>query len=141
MIVAAALILVDEGRLSPDDRVQRHLPDFRLGDPRMASELTLRDLLTHRSGLPGTDFLVFNQGMSLDLQLPYLERVLPAAPPRSAFIYQNTGYQLGRGCSSGWHASPGPYCSRRAFGVPWAWTAPCEAGSDPRCLAPGLAPR
>ena len=32
--------------------------------------------------------------MSLDLQLPYLERVRPAAPPRSAFIYQNTGYQL-----------------------------------------------
>ena len=94
MIAAAALILVDEGRLSLDDPVQRHLPDFRLGDPRMASELTLRDLLTHRSGLPSTDFLVFNQGMSLDLQLPYLERVRPAAPPRSAFIYQNTGYQL-----------------------------------------------
>lgn len=94
MIAAAALTLVDEGLLALDDPIQRYLPEFRLVDARMAAELTLRDLLTHRSGLPSTDFLVFNQGMSLDLQLPYLAALALEAPPRSRFIYQNTGYQL-----------------------------------------------
>ena len=48
---AALAMLVDEGRLAWDDRVIDHLPWFRLSDPYVTRELTIRDLLTHRSGL------------------------------------------------------------------------------------------
>jgi CubicO group peptidase (beta-lactamase class C family) len=48
---AALAILVDEGRLSWDDRVRDHLPWFQLYDPYVSAELRVRDLLSHRSGL------------------------------------------------------------------------------------------
>ena len=48
---AALAILVDEGKLHWDDKVIDHLPQFRLYDPYVTREFTIRDLLTHRSGL------------------------------------------------------------------------------------------
>ena len=44
-------ILVDEGKLSWDDRVVCRLPAFQMYDPYVTHEMTIRDLLTHRSGL------------------------------------------------------------------------------------------
>jgi CubicO group peptidase (beta-lactamase class C family) len=44
-------ILVDEGKLSWDDRVADRLPGFQMYDPYVTHEMTVRDLLTHRSGL------------------------------------------------------------------------------------------
>lgn len=47
----AAMMLVDDGRLSLDDRVVEHLPTWAAGDSRKA-DVTIRQLLTHRAGLP-----------------------------------------------------------------------------------------
>lgn len=44
-------MLVAEGKLSWDDRVVDHLPDFELWDPYVTRELRVRDLLSHRVGL------------------------------------------------------------------------------------------
>ena len=44
--------LVGEGFIDWDDRVIDHDPGFRLSDPFVTREVTLRDLLCHRSGLP-----------------------------------------------------------------------------------------
>ena len=46
---AAAMVLVDQGRLRLDDRVGRYLPEFRRGPKSL---VTIRQLLTHTSGLP-----------------------------------------------------------------------------------------
>ncbi len=48
---AALAILVDDGVLEWDDKVIDFLPDFRLMDPWVTREFTIRDLLTHRSGM------------------------------------------------------------------------------------------
>lgn len=50
---AAALgsILVDEKKISWDDKVTQYLPDFKLYDAFATREITIRDLLCHRSGL------------------------------------------------------------------------------------------
>ncbi|MEJ2541741.1 MAG: serine hydrolase [Gemmatimonadota bacterium] len=48
---SAVMILVDEGRLSLDDRVVDHLPWWSVGDPRK-ERVTVRQLLTHQAGLP-----------------------------------------------------------------------------------------
>src|SRR5437763_9178315 len=49
--VAALAILVDEGKLRWTDPVTKYLPTFQLSDPYVTRELTVRDLLCHRSGL------------------------------------------------------------------------------------------
>ena len=49
--VAALAILVDQGKIKWDDKVIDHMPDFRMYDPWVTREMTIRDLLVHRSGL------------------------------------------------------------------------------------------
>ncbi|MFN0729016.1 serine hydrolase [Polaribacter gochangensis] len=44
-------ILVDEGKINWDDKVTSHLPYFELYAPYVTNNFTIRDLLTHRSGL------------------------------------------------------------------------------------------
>ena len=48
---AALALLVDEGKLRWDDKVTDYIPEFRMYDPYVSAEFTVRDLLTHRSGL------------------------------------------------------------------------------------------
>ncbi len=48
---AAIGILVDEGKLKLDDNVTDYIPEFKMYDPYVTAEFTIRDLLTHRSGL------------------------------------------------------------------------------------------
>jgi CubicO group peptidase (beta-lactamase class C family) len=48
---AALAILMDEGKLKWSDRVIDHLPWFQMSDPYVTREMTVRDLLVHRSGL------------------------------------------------------------------------------------------
>ncbi len=48
---AALATLVDRGKLKWDDKVIDHMPSFRMNDPWVTAEITVRDLLVHRSGL------------------------------------------------------------------------------------------
>ena len=48
---AALATLVDDGKLSWDDPVYQRLPGFVMYDPYVSHEMTIRDLLTHRSGM------------------------------------------------------------------------------------------
>src|SRR6185503_18753765 len=48
---AALAMLVDEGKITWDDPVIKYIPAFQLYDPYVTREMTIRDLLTHRSGL------------------------------------------------------------------------------------------
>ena len=95
MTSAALGMLVDEGKLRWDDRVIDHLPDFRLYDPYATRELTVRDLLTHRSGLPGTDLLWVRADLSLAEMMRRLRFVPPSSSFRSQWAYQNVVYAIG----------------------------------------------
>ncbi|WP_312738686.1 serine hydrolase [Stenotrophomonas sp.] len=44
-------LLAEDGKLKMDDKVIDHLPSFRMSDPFVTGQMTLRDLLSHRSGL------------------------------------------------------------------------------------------
>jgi len=54
-------------KMSLDDKVQRWLPDFKLYDPWVAKEATVRDLLCHRLGFETFqgDFMYFDSDLSL----------------------------------------------------------------------------
>ena len=94
MTTAALAMLVDEGKLRWDDRVIDYLPDFRLYDAYATRELTIRDLLTHRSGLPGTDLLWIRDDLTNAEMLQRLRYVQPATSFRSQWAYQNVVYSI-----------------------------------------------
>ena len=92
----AALLaqFVDEGVLSPDDRVVDHIPDFRMHDPWITEEIRIQDLLTHRSGLPtfGGDHLWIGQRLPREEIVRRIRWLEPAGPFRASFHYQNLMY-------------------------------------------------
>ena len=54
---ACMAILVDEGKMSWDDHPRKHLPYFKLSDPHADAQVTMRDLVSHRTGMPRHDAL------------------------------------------------------------------------------------
>ncbi|MDZ4730096.1 MAG: serine hydrolase [Xanthomonadales bacterium] len=94
MVVAGILMLQDEGKLSLSDPITQHLPEVQFGDPILNRDVTVADLLAHRTGLPSTDLWTFMQAMSLDEQISRLREVKPEASLRARLIYQNTMYEL-----------------------------------------------
>jgi CubicO group peptidase (beta-lactamase class C family) len=94
---AALAILVDEGRIHWDDKVVDYLPQFRLYDPYVTREFTIRDLLTHRSGLGlGAGDLMFFPAtdMSREEIIHGLRYLKPASSFRSRFDYDNLLYMV-----------------------------------------------
>jgi len=94
MTVTALAMLADEGKLSFDDKVIDHLPDFRLRDAWVTRELTIRDLLTHRTGLPGTDLLWLFDSYPTNEIFRRMQYVEPESSFRSHWEYQNVMYAL-----------------------------------------------
>jgi CubicO group peptidase (beta-lactamase class C family) len=92
MTAAALGMLVDEKKVGWDDPVTRHLPWFALKDEKLTRELTIRDLLTHRAGMPNADYLWYGQSHSPREILDRMRLVEPAYAARSSFIYQNVMY-------------------------------------------------
>ena len=93
--VAALAMLVDEGKLSWDDKVIDRLPSFRLSDPYVTRELTIRDLLTHRSGLGlgSGDLMLFPPSDFTRSEIIHNLRYFPPASSfRSKFAYDNLLY-------------------------------------------------
>ena len=85
MTSASIAMLVDEGKLKLDDPVTKYIPELQLSDPWVTRELTIRDLLTHRSGLPGTDlFWASNWKYSQADVIRRLRYIQPTASFRSA---------------------------------------------------------
>ena len=85
----ALALLIDEKRATWDDLVRKHLPAFRLADPLADANVTLRDLVTHRTGLPRHDLLWYGSPFSID---DILRRVGSAPAPegfRAKYQYQN----------------------------------------------------
>ena len=92
---AALAVLADEGKLAWEDRVIDHIPEFRMYDPWVTREFTIRDLLTHRSGLPlgAGDLLFFPDGNATRQEIIHAFRYLkPASSFRSQFDYDNLLY-------------------------------------------------
>lgn len=96
MTVAALAMLVDEGKLKWDDRVTDYFPDFQLYDSYATRELTVRDLLTHRTGLPSTDLLwAFPENDYTTAEMMHrLRYVHPISSFRSQWEYQNNMYGI-----------------------------------------------
>jgi CubicO group peptidase (beta-lactamase class C family) len=88
----AITMLVEDGRLSWDDRVVEHLPAFRLSDPATTRELRIRDLVSHRSGYPDAPRLWYGTSRGSKELVRLLETIEPLAPLHAEFHYNNLLY-------------------------------------------------
>jgi len=89
----ALAMMVDAGKLKWDDKVRQHIPEFQLHDSWVTENFTVRDLVTHRSGmgLGAGDLMFFPEGNDFDVDdvinnVKYLE---PETSFRSKFAYNN----------------------------------------------------
>lgn len=92
---ALLAMLVDEGKLAWDDPVTRHLPDFQMYDAYVTHEMTVRDLLTHRSGLGlGAGDLMWwpTTTFSTDEIIHNLRYIRPSTSFRNSYAYDNLLY-------------------------------------------------
>ena len=91
----AIAMLVEEGKLEWDAPVTRYLPGFAMYDPFVTHELTVRDLLVHRSGLGlgGGDLLWWPPSTyHRDEIARRIRYIKPATSFRSAYAYDNVLY-------------------------------------------------
>ena len=92
---AALAGLVDAGKLSWDDPVSQRLPGFVMYDPYVSREMTIRDLLTHCSGmgLGEGDLLLWPPSSYTRDEIIYKLRFMkPASSFRSHYAYDNLLY-------------------------------------------------
>ncbi len=85
--------LVDEGRLDLDARVVEMLPEFGLADAAAARVITLRQLLTHTSGIDGDQFVDTGRGDDAIARfVAHLHGVGCIHAPGARFSYCNAGF-------------------------------------------------
>ena len=92
---AALATLVDQGKLSWDDPVYQRMPGFVMYDPYVSHEMTVRDLLTHRSGMGlGEGDLLFwpHSTYTRDDIIHQLRYMKPHSSFRSHYAYDNLLY-------------------------------------------------
>jgi len=108
MTVTALGMLVDEGKLDWDTPLRLYLPGFRLSDPLTTERITLRDLVTHRSGLPRHDLIWYNNDQSTRAEivdrLAYLELTedLRAKFQYNNLMFMTAGYLAGQLSGTTW---------------------------------------
>lgn len=90
----AMAMLVDEGKLSWDDKVVKFLPWFRLYDPYVSLNMTIRDLLSHRSGLQtfSGDLIWYGSTYSRDEIIERASKLKPVYGFRTNYGYSNIMY-------------------------------------------------
>ena len=82
-------MLVDQGKLKWDDPATKYLPGFQLFDPYSTRELTVMDLVTHRSGLTRGDLLWYASDHDRKEVLRRVRFLKPSWSLRARFGYQN----------------------------------------------------
>jgi CubicO group peptidase (beta-lactamase class C family) len=91
---AAALgILVDDGKIGWDEPIIKHLPAFQLVDPWLTRQVTIRDVLAHRSGISHSyyPFLAVTDSDEAVRQLRYVN---PSGAFRDSYVYSNLMYAV-----------------------------------------------
>ena len=87
-------LLADEGRLDFDRPVREYIPDFAMMDPFASQEVTVRDMLYHRTGLADHDATWPAPGVSREEYMHRLKFLAPDRPFRSTAEYNNVMYGI-----------------------------------------------
>ncbi len=91
---ATMMMAVDDKKLSLSDNPRRYILGFHLRDPQAERDITLRDLLSHRSGLGRTDLAWYTGKLSFDDVLKVAADATPMSRLGESFGYQNVMYAV-----------------------------------------------
>lgn len=95
---AALAILVDEGKIKWDDKVTQYLPEFKMYNDYVTQEFTIRDLLTHRSGLGlgAGDLMIWPDGHDFTPKdiIKNIHYLKPISGFRTKYDYDNLLYVI-----------------------------------------------
>ena len=100
-------LLVDEGLLDWDKPVREYMPEFILSDSYAGEHLTVRDMLSHRSGLPRHDLSAWRLDLPRAEFVRRMRHLKFSASFRERFIYNNLMYYVA------------PYLVEKLAGVEW----------------------
>lgn len=100
-------MLVDEGKMHWDDPVRKHIDFFQLSDPSANALVTMRDLVSHRTGVANNDLLWYRAPWSREEAIHKIGRVKLKKPFRTALQYQSTMF------------TAAGYAVEKAAGMPW----------------------
>jgi CubicO group peptidase (beta-lactamase class C family) len=89
MTAALVSMLVDDGKMRLDDPVWVHVPRFRVADPYVSREATLRDLLSHRTSLANATGVWYGASLTRAEIIERLRHLELESSFRSRFIYNN----------------------------------------------------
>lgn len=93
MTAICMAILVDEGKVKWSDIVTNILPEFKLSNPYVTAEITVKDLFTHNTGLGNADML-WVLGYSREEILQRMQAIPLSYSLRSSYTYQNLMYMV-----------------------------------------------
>jgi CubicO group peptidase (beta-lactamase class C family) len=98
---------MDEGKVDWDKPVRDYLPTFKMYTPALTEEMIVRDLITHRSGLPRHDLMWYSSDFPREDILRRLQYLEPSKPLRTKFQYNNlmfmtAGYIAGQLNGTSW---------------------------------------
>ena len=105
--VTTLAVLAKQGKIEWDGQVRDYLPDFRMYDPVVTERMTIRDLVTHRSGLARHDLMWAIGVYSREQLLERLRYLQPNRDFRTSWQYQNlmfttAGYLAGKVNGTSW---------------------------------------
>ncbi|MEN8153120.1 MAG: serine hydrolase [Acidobacteriota bacterium] len=93
---AALAILIEEGKLSWQDKVKKHIPEFKMYNAYVTENFNIQDLLTHRSGLGlgAGDLIFFPDGADFTIKdvLKIFQYFKPQSAFRTKYDYDNLLY-------------------------------------------------
>jgi CubicO group peptidase (beta-lactamase class C family) len=100
-------MLVDEKKLDWDTPVRTYIPEFQLFDTYASENITARDLMTHRSGLPAHDMVWYGRHVTRKELMDRLRYLEPTATLRNRYQYNNlmvttAGYLAERITNQSW---------------------------------------
>jgi CubicO group peptidase (beta-lactamase class C family) len=129
-------IAQDQHLLSLDDHPRRFLPWFHMADPQADAEVTLRDMLSHRTGLKAKADLAAEPGvLSREEFVRAATAAKPTAPFRSTFQYSNAMYSAaGEVLGSAYHSNWDDVIRTRIF-TPLGMTASVTSVRDAATVA------
>ncbi|HKC63517.1 MAG TPA: serine hydrolase domain-containing protein, partial [Pyrinomonadaceae bacterium] len=85
----AAVMSVDDGKISLDDSPKKFLPYFKMRDAETDAKITVRDLLSHRSGVDRTDLSMVSGKLNREELIRVAGMAKPTARLGEKFLYQN----------------------------------------------------
>jgi CubicO group peptidase (beta-lactamase class C family) len=97
-------MLADEGKLAWDDPVRKHLPAFHLFDPRADALVTIRDLVSHRTGVANHDPLWYHASWSQEETVRRLAFVPPSGEFRSSYYYSTPQFMAAGQAAAKYHS-------------------------------------